>query len=58
MRGIQYLKKLGDGFLENHFNMYENDIVVGIGYFMSKNYNEETKIENVLEHIDGMIDKI
>ena len=26
----------------------ENDIIVGIGYFMSKNYNEETKIEDVL----------
>ena len=29
----------------------ENDIIVGIGYFMRKNYNEENKIENVLEHL-------
>ena len=36
----------------------ENDIIVGIGYFMSKNYNEETKIEDVLECIDGMLDKL
>ena len=25
---------------------------------MSKNYNEESKIEDVLEHIDGMLDKL
>ena len=25
---------------------------------MSKNYNEKSKIENVLEHLDGMLDKI
>ena len=35
----------------------ENDIIDGIGYFMRKNYNEETKIEDVREHLDGMLDK-
>ena len=36
----------------------ENDIIAGIGYFISKNYNEETKIEDVLEHLDGILDKL
>ena len=36
----------------------ENDIIARIGYFMSKKYNEEIKIEDVLDHLDGMLDKI
>ena len=36
----------------------ENDIIAGIGYFMSKNYNKGTKIEDVLEHLDGMLDNL
>ena len=36
----------------------ENDIIVGIGYFISKTYNEESKIEDVIEHLDGILNKI
>ena len=39
-------------------DVYENDIIVRIGCLMSKNYNEDTKVEDVLEHIDGMLDKL
>ena len=36
----------------------ENDIIVGIGYFISKTYNEESKIEYFIEHLDGILKKI
>ena len=36
----------------------ENDIISGIGYFMSKNYSENSKIEDALEHLDGVIHKV
>lgn len=36
----------------------ENDIIARIGYFMRKNYNEESKIEGVLEYLDGVLDII
>ena len=50
---------MGDGFMENHFKMQlKMTLLLELGYFMRKNYNEETKIEDVLEHLDGMLDKI
>ena len=36
----------------------ENEIIYGIGYFMSKNYSEDSKFEDVLEHLDGVIHKL
>ena len=36
----------------------ENDIIVGIGYFINKTYNEESKIEDVIEQLDGILNKI
>ena len=38
--------------------MDENDIIVVIGYFISKTYNEESKIEDVIEHLYGILNKI
>ena len=38
--------------------MDENDIIVGIGHFIRKTYNEESKIEYVIEHLDGILNKI
>ena len=38
--------------------MDENDIIVRIGYFISKTYNEESKIEDVIEHLYGILNKI
>ena len=37
--------------------MDENEIIVGIGYFINKTYNEESKIEDVIEHLDGILNK-
>ena len=36
----------------------ENDIIAGIGNLISKTYNEESKIEDVIEHLDGILNKI
>ena len=36
----------------------ENDIISGIGYFMRKNYSEDSKFEDVLEHLDGVLYKL
>ena len=36
----------------------ENDISVGIGYFVIKTYKEESNIEDVLQHLDGILDKL
>lgn len=48
-----------DGIFGNSLqDVDENDIIAGIGYFMSKNYNEESKFEDVIEHLDGVLDKI
>jgi len=50
---------LVDGIFGNSLqDVDENDIIAGIGYFMSKNYNEESKFEDVIEHLDGVLDKI
>ena len=38
--------------------MDENDIISRIGYFISKTYNEEYKIEDVIEHLDVIINTI
>ena len=35
--------------------MDENDIVAGIGYFIGKTYNEESKIEDVIENLDEFL---
>ena len=36
----------------------ENDIIARIGHFISKMYNEEYKIEDVIEHLDVIINTI
>ena len=36
----------------------ENDIISRIGYFMSKNYSEDSKFEDVLQHLHGVLHKL
>ena len=57
--GKTKFKEIGRWFFGKSLqDVDENNIIVGIGYFMRKNYNEETKIEDVLENLDGMLDKL
>ena len=37
--------------------MDENEIIAGFVYFISKTYNEESKLEDVIEHLDGILNK-
>ena len=34
------------------------DKIWSMGYFMRKNYSEDSKFEDVLEHLDGMLHKL
>ena len=57
--GKSICKKVGRWFSGKLLqDVDENDIIVGIGYFISKTYNEESKIEDSIEHLDGILNKI
>ena len=57
--GKKKFKEIGRWFSKKWFQyVNENDNIVGIGYFMSKNYKEKSKIKNVIEHLDGVFDQI
>ena len=57
--GNKIFKEIGRWFPRKSLgDVDENDIIIGIGYFMRKNYNEDSKIEDVLEHLDGVLHKL
>ena len=57
--GNEKFKEIGRWFCGKSLeDVDENDIIYGIGYFMSKNYSEDSKFEDVLEHLDGVLHKI
>ena len=57
--GKSIFKEIGRWFSRKSLqDVDENDIIAGIGYFISKNYNEESKIEDIIDHLDESINKI
>ena len=57
--GNKKFKEIGRWFSGKSLeDVDENDIISGIGYFMSKNYSEDSKFEDVLEHLDGVLHKL
>jgi len=57
--GNKKFKEIGRWFSRKSLeDVDENDIISRIGYFMSKNYSEDSKFEDVLEHLDGVLHKL
>ena len=57
--GNKKFKKIGRWFSGKSLeDVDENDIISRIGYFMSKNYSEYSKFEDVLEHLHGVLHKL
>ena len=57
--GNKKFKEIGRWFSGKSLeDVDENDIISGIGYFMSKNYSEDSKFEDVLQHLDGLLHKL
>ena len=57
--GNKKFKEIGRWFFGKSLeDVDENDIISGIGYFMSKNYSEDSKFEDVLEHLEGVLHKL
>ena len=57
--GNQKFKEIGRWFSGKSLeDADENDIISRIGYFMSKTYSEDSKFEDVLEHLDGVLHKL
>ena len=54
-----FFKEIGRWFSGKSLeDVDENDIISGIGYFMRKNYSEDSKFEDVIEHLDGVFHKL
>ena len=57
--GNKKFKEIGRWFSGKSLeDVDENYIISGIGYFMNKNYSEDSKFEDVLEHLDGVLHKL
>ena len=57
--GKSIFKEIGRWFSRKLLqDVDENEITAGIWYFISKTYNEESKIEDIIEYLDGILYKI
>ena len=57
--GNKKFKEIGRWFFGKSLeDVDENDIIYGIWQFMRKNYSEDSKFGDVLEHLDGVLHKI